>query len=88
MGTAVMWVFWGLAGWCGTKPPRPLPGPNPFKRIIVGVVGGLIGGFLFNWAFPFEGTLTGLDVAPTLLGAWIFGKVLYDVIDPPERWSG
>ncbi len=79
MANVVMWIFWGLVGWCGTK-PRPKPEPNPFKRIAAGIVGGLVGGFLFDMAFPIEGAMTGLDFAATCIGAYVGGSVLSDLV--------
>src|SRR5688572_29777227 len=61
------YLFWALAGWCGTPwrrrwPwPWPGPGPDPDPRgpspdpwliiKIIGVVGGIIGGLVFDRVF-------------------------------------
>ena len=60
------YLFWALAGWCGTPWPRPWPGPGPgpdpdprFKPQpvpwiilkVIGVVGGIIGGLIFDRVF-------------------------------------
>ena len=79
MANVMMWIFWGLVGWCGTK-PRPKPEPNPFIPIAAGIVGGLVGGFLFDMAFPIEGAMTALDFAVTCIGAYVGGRVLSDIV--------
>lgn len=81
-------VFWAAVGWCGTW-PRPLPwpfpnGPTPdpwFVIRIVAIVGGLIGGFLFNQAWPVAETqgLTGLAVAASGVGALVGSIILLDL---------
>lgn len=59
-----LFVLWGITGWCGTLllillrfPPPPLdtperpPRPNWLLPRIIGVVGGVIGGWVFTEAF-------------------------------------
>ena len=76
-------VLWALVGWCGTpwpKPPWPLPlpdpppepRPNPWVIKLVGVVGGLVGGFAFNLMWSVEGSWTAIDVAASAVGAAAF----------------
>ena len=80
MANVMMWIGWGLVGWCGTGPkPRP-PGPNPFVPVAAGIVGGLVGGFLFDMAFPTDGAMTALDFAATCVGAYAGGWVLSDIV--------
>jgi len=56
-------VLWALVGWHGTPqrrrpfpsptPPDPDPGPWPWwASKLAGVVGGVVGGFLFNQIWP------------------------------------
>lgn len=77
-------VLWGLAGWCGTPPfpwpwPWPDPDPNPWVIKIVGVVGGLVGGFAL-WQLFAGGVSTNgfeaINAAATAVGAYI-GSVFF-----------
>lgn len=85
MDYVVMLVGWALVGWCGTAPkPRPFPdppGPNPWRRIIPGIIGGIIGGLLYHLAFPADLPLTGGNFALTCIGAFVMGFVLSDLFD-------
>ena len=80
MADVMMWIFWGLVGWCGTTRPRPKPEPNPFIPVAAGIVGGVIGGFLFDMAFPTEGAMSALDFAATCIGAYAGGRVLSGIV--------
>ena len=44
MAYLLMILGWGLAGWCGTRGPKPIPEPKPGPRqvFIMGVIGGMI----------------------------------------------
>ena len=82
-------IFWGVAGWCGTPwprrwplPPPPPPAPKWFINRIVGIVGGVVGGLLFNQAWPvqeFQGSL-GLAVVASGVGAFIGSLFLQDIL--------
>jgi hypothetical protein len=69
-------LFWGLAGWCGTPwrhwPPPPPPGPDPWWAVkVLGVIGGVGGGWLFH--------ALSSDPMPGIVGAFIGGRVLSDL---------
>jgi hypothetical protein len=71
-------ALWALVGWCGTPWPRPWPWPpsvdrplNPWVSKLVGVVGGLLGGWVFSLLWPVGGSWTAIDAAATAVGAWV-----------------
>lgn len=72
-------ALWVIAGWCGTPPwpwpPPPGPDPWPWLRKIVGVVGGLVGGWGYLQLWPVDGGVTGIDAAATAVGAFL-GSIL------------
>ena len=78
-------VFWGVVGWCGT-PPKPWPwpwppgpwppDPWPLWVKVVGIVGGIVGGFVFTQVWGGEATTTLIDVAASGVGAWV-GSVFF-----------
>ena len=60
--TALALLGWAVVGWCGTPwprpwpwPPPPGPTPDPWLSKVIGVIGGIAGG----WAFS---ALYGVDV--------------------------
>jgi len=82
-----LFAFWMLTGWCGTpypgwwKGPRP-PQPDPWWIIkILGVIGGVAGGWLFYQVWPpgQEVGITGIYVAATGIGAYVGSAFLRDV---------
>ena len=88
------YLFWALAGWCGTpwRRPWPGPGPDPDPRgpspdpwliiKIIGVVGGIIGGLVFDRVFdgtPLPARSLGW-VAATSFGGFIVGRVLSEAV--------
>jgi len=82
-------IFWGTVGWCGTPwprrwPPPPPPPPSPwwFVSRIIGIAGGVIGGWLFNQAWPVQevGGAIGLAVAASGVGALVGSIILEDVL--------
>jgi hypothetical protein len=83
--TPELLFFWGIVGWCGTPWPRrwplPLPPPpSPWIRTAVGVVGGVVGGWLFNSAWPVSDAVSvGLAVAASGVGALLGSIVLGDL---------
>jgi hypothetical protein len=82
-------VGWLLVGWCGTVPrPRPPfpptpPDPDPWWRStlltgLVGVVGGVIGGWAFDQLFSADlGSAAG--VLLTFAGAFVGGRIANDI---------
>jgi uncharacterized membrane protein YeaQ/YmgE (transglycosylase-associated protein family) len=76
-----MLIGWAVVGWCGTGLPRPKPpGPNPWKPIL-GIIGGIAGGFAFHLMFNVKGTLTNLDFAVTCIGAFAVGFIVNDIVN-------
>lgn len=72
-------IAWILAGWCGTG-PRPKPEPNPGRRIIPGIIGGLVGGFFVYFAFTSGTPLELGTMFLTLVGAYFGGYALADLV--------
>ena len=66
-------VLWALAGWCGT--PWGVAGSGSWiSRGLIGIVGGIIGGFLVTQLMPNE------HVAASVFGALATGRVLSDIV--------
>jgi hypothetical protein len=70
-----------LVGWCGTPWPRPWPwpwpppgpDPDPWLAKVIGVVGGLLGGWLISqMAEP--------GLLSAVVGGWIGSVLLTDII--------
>jgi uncharacterized membrane protein YeaQ/YmgE (transglycosylase-associated protein family) len=61
-------------------PPRPGPGPDPpILNVALGVVGGLIGGYLFTRAFG-EAGATLVDAASSSVGAFVGSVILNGIV--------
>jgi hypothetical protein len=76
------YLFWGLAGWCGTPwrrwPPPPDPEPWWWVVKVIAVLGGIGGGILANNLL--EGTEAGaLHWIATVVGAMIVGRVVSEI---------
>ncbi len=84
----MIWAFWALVGWCGTRwpgwwrfpPPPPPPPGDPWFSKIAGIVGGIAGGWLYNLAWPMGADVTSVAVAATAVGAFIGAVVLGDLV--------
>lgn len=67
-------LLWALSGWCGTPwrrwPPPPPPDPWWFEKLL-GIVGGLAGGWYFH-------TLDS-NLMTGIVAAFITGRVLSDI---------
>ena len=82
IGLAAWWI---IVGWCGTVPrpwpipPRPPgPDPDPWFRVM-GVIGGLAGGWAFSQMFPGGDASMALVAATTGVGAFVGSVLLSDV---------
>ena len=84
-----MLIFWGLVGWCGTPWPLRWPPPPPppptfrwFVSRLVGVVGGIAGGWIVNGTLLVQevpGAIASTVIA-TGLGALVGSIFLQDVV--------
>ena len=83
MAYLLMIAGWVLAGWCGTRGPKPLPDPKPGPRqvFILGAFGGIIGGFAFMFAFSLKVPLSAIQYAATCVGAFVMGFVVEELGD-------
>ncbi len=76
----MVYLIWALGGWCGTPwrhwPPPP-PGPDPWWWMsrVLGIVGGIAGGWLVQSTFGAAMS----DPMPGIVGAVIGGRVLSDI---------
>ena len=78
-----LWVLWGAVGWCGTPwrrwPPPPPPDPDPWWWRVIGIVGGIIGGWAYTaiWA---QGTGDmAIYAAATCVGAVVGSVIVQDI---------
>lgn len=75
-------AFWALAGWCGTRGPRPpIPDPKPGPRqiFILGAIGGIAGGFAYMFAFGLKTPVSAIEFAATCIGAFVGGFVIEEL---------
>jgi len=71
-------VMWAADGWCGTPwPHHPHPVPDPWWWRVLGLVGGVAGGWLFSVAFPIGNTDLAIYAAVSSLGAFVGGAVVH-----------
>ena len=88
---ALLFVWWAIVGWCGTVPrppipfPPPPPDPDPWYRV-VGIVGGMVGGWAFSQMFPIGDASTAVMAATTGIGAFA-GSILFGDIYGMVRGS-
>lgn len=76
------WFLWGATGWCGTpwrRWPPPRPEPDPWWWRVIGVVGGLVGGWAYSSVWAQEGSGLALYAAATSVGALIGSAILQDI---------
>jgi len=89
-----LFVLWAITGWCGTPwlkwwwrwPGPPVPGPpepDPWPIIsrIIGLAGGIVGGWAYTQVFgpsP-EPWTSALPAAASALGAFLGGRLLTDI---------
>lgn len=75
-------VYWALVGWCGTPPrpwpwPPPPPGPDPWpwwRNPVLGIIGGIAGGYLATALFGSEGMMLAQSFG-ALAGGRIVGEL-------------
>lgn len=78
---AQLFVLMALVGWCGTPWPRkwpwpPPPDPDPWMNKVIGVVGGILGG----WAISaMVGDAGANGVITAAVGAWVGSNILNDI---------
>ena len=77
-----MLIFWAAVGWCGTpwrKWPPPPPDPDPWWLIrVIAIIGGIVGGVLFNAAWPVTNAGV-VEVVASGAGALVGSIILLDV---------
>ncbi len=82
-------ALWALVGWCGTVPrprfpPPPEPDPWPIYLVgrVIGVVSGIVGGYVFTQVFlpqdP-DPIRSGVYAAASAVGAYVASGVVTDI---------
>ena len=78
-------LWWMIAGWCGTPwPGYEIPRP-PLPQVIMGLAVGLVGGVIGGWVFvslwpPSEGSEIGVYVAISGIPAFAGARVLSNIL--------
>ncbi|HEX5707028.1 MAG TPA: hypothetical protein VFX96_07020 [Pyrinomonadaceae bacterium] len=76
------YLFWALAGWCGTPwrrwPPPPPPDPWWWIIKIIAVVGGIVGGILTD-RYIGAAERSPIRFVATVVGAALLGRVLAEI---------
>lgn len=85
-----LFALWAIVGWCGTPWPRwwrwpippPPPDPEPWVLLrLIGVVGGIAGGWAFTRVFgpqP-EPWTSAIPAAASAVGAFLGSILLTDI---------
>lgn len=79
-------VMWGVGGWCGTRwpgwwrgPRPPQPDPEPWLTVqIIGIVAGVIGGWIVNQMIGPGPELAG-RIAATTIGSVLASRLVTDI---------
>jgi uncharacterized membrane protein YeaQ/YmgE (transglycosylase-associated protein family) len=85
MMDASLVIWWLVAGWCGTpwrgRPLPPLPLPRFLITVAVGLVGGVVGGWVFTAVWPTtEAAVGAVYAAVSGLPAFAGARVLTDIL--------
>lgn len=81
--TGVAALAWAILGWCGTPFPRRWPWPppppdgDPWIAKVVGVIGGVGGGWAFSLLFTAD-LESAAGLVLTFFGAWAGSVILND----------
>ena len=84
-------IFWGAVGWCGTPWPRwwknPPPPPDPWWIIgqVIGIVGAIVGGWLFTQAWAASDALSVLASGAGALAGAIIASDITGLVMPKTR---
>lgn len=87
MPSIALLIGWALVGWCGTgprpkwpSPPGGPPDPDPWGPYLVtsliGIAGGVVGGWVFAQLFGVDQAAAGIAVS--LIGAFAGGRIAAD----------
>lgn len=82
-------TLWVLVGWCGTVPRPPFPPDPPTTRTwlvsrVIGMVAGLVGGYVFTQVFlpsdpvPWRAAVF---AAASAVGAFVGARVVTDIYE-------
>ena len=85
-------ALWALVGICPDWWPRrwpPPPGPWPWIRLLISIVGGVLGGWIFSQVFGvgprLEGPNPALYAAATCVGAFVGAVIAGSIVDLATR---
>ena len=89
-----LWALWAVGGWCGTRwpgwwrgPRPPHPDPEPWLTVqIIGVVAGLIGGWIVGQMIG--PGMTADMVTATTIGAVLASRLVTDIYRSATGGSG
>ena len=81
MNLALM-LLWAGDGYCGNGlRPRKGPHPEPWWFSVLGIVGGVIGGWVFSMVWPAADTNMALYAGATSVGAVVGSVILQNVAE-------
>ncbi|MBF2004758.1 GlsB/YeaQ/YmgE family stress response membrane protein [Chlorogloeopsis fritschii PCC 9212] len=92
-------IFWALVGFCPQPPLMPsrvstsatiehIPWWRWWTSKIIGIVGGILGGWLFVRVWPVVAVMSSIDVAATAVGAFIGAVVLMHIYEIATEMVG
>ena len=81
-----LFALWAVGGWCGTpwpgwwRGPRPHPDPEPWIVVqIIGVIAGVIGGWIVNQALGPGAEQMADRITATTIGALLASRLVTDI---------